>query len=121
MSKQVSFSKFENKVLPGFRHKISHAESTEDVKKFFVYTIKDLFDEVFRASIKFEYDDVKLDAEQENGFDLSRRIMDMKDFSAVWNGSDLRRVVTRIAETSAHRCKHLERHPEKTRSKIRMQ
>lgn len=121
MSRQVSFSKFENRILPGFRDKINHAESTEDVKKFFVYTVKELFDDVFNESIRFEYDDFKLDPENKKGFDLSSRILGIKEFSNVWNDSDLKRVVTRIAETSTHRYRHLHKNPEKTKSKIRMQ
>lgn len=29
MTKQISFSKYEQKILPGFRQKINEAESTE--------------------------------------------------------------------------------------------
>jgi hypothetical protein len=42
MTKQIFFSKYEQKVLPNFRQKINEAESTEDVKKFFIYTVKEL-------------------------------------------------------------------------------
>ena len=36
MTKQISFSKYKQKVLPKFRKKINEAESTEDVKKLLV-------------------------------------------------------------------------------------
>ena len=42
------------------------------------------------------------------------------DFTAVWNASDLPRVVARLAKSAANRCRHLEKHPEKTEAKIRM-
>ena len=37
MTKQISFTKIENDLLPKFRKAIGAAESTEDVKKFFIY------------------------------------------------------------------------------------
>jgi len=48
MTKQLSFTKYEHKILPNFRQKISKAESTEDVKKFFVYTAKELFENILK-------------------------------------------------------------------------
>ncbi len=36
MSKQISYSKYGNQVLPHFRERLNKAESTEDLKKFFV-------------------------------------------------------------------------------------
>ena len=46
MTKQISFSKYEQKVLPNFRQKISQSESIEDVKKFFIYTVKELLESI---------------------------------------------------------------------------
>ena len=43
MSKRLSYTKYEQELLPDFRAKINRAESTEDVKKFFVRTIQELF------------------------------------------------------------------------------
>ena len=38
MARQLSFSKYEQELRPELRQNLNIAESTEDVKKFFVYT-----------------------------------------------------------------------------------
>ena len=43
MARQLSFSKYEQELRPELRQNLNIAESTEDVKKFFVYTIQKLF------------------------------------------------------------------------------
>ena len=119
MTKKFSFTRHERQILPNFRQKISKAESTEDVKKFFVYTVKELFKNVFEGQMEFDYEEFKLIPDSEPYFRLSKRLLSSKDFTSVWNDSDLPRVVTRLAESSIHRYKRLEKHPEKTDSKIR--
>ena len=42
MGKQISVVKYENSILPGFRNRISRAESIEDVQNFFVYSVREL-------------------------------------------------------------------------------
>lgn len=120
MTGKKSFTKHENKIFPGFRDNISKAESTEDVKKFFVYTAKRLFEEVFEGRMEFDYQDFVLTPNNENLYELSERLVSSGDFSSVWGNSDLPRVVTRLAESAVRRYRHLEKHPEKTDSKIRM-
>ena len=120
MKKKFSFTRCEREILPNFRQKISKAESTEDVKKFFVYTVKELFNSVFKGQMGFDYEEFKLTPDSEPYYRMSERLLSSKDFTSVWNDSDLPRVVNRLAESSIRRCKHLEKHPEKTDSKIRM-
>lgn len=120
MTLQLSFSKYENELLPNFREKTSMAESTEDVKKFFGYTAKELFSAVFRDKFSVEADDVMLAAEEEPYYTVSERLMGLKEFTDVWNGSDLSHVTGRLAKTAMHRYKHLAKKPEKTNTKIRM-
>ena len=120
MSKQISFSKYEQKVLPNFRQKISQAESTEDVKKFFVYTVQELLESIFAGKIDFEYEDVALMPGSEPYYILSKRLLSSVEFKPVWNDSDLPRLLSRLGETAVHRYKHLQKRPEKTESKIRM-
>lgn len=120
MSKQVSFSKFEQNLLPNFRQKISSAESTEDVKKFFVQTIKKLFEDIFEGKMVVTYEDVKLQPDHHMYYTFSDRIHSSKIFHSVSNKSDLVHVVYRFAEPAVHRYKHLAKSPEKTESKIRM-
>ena len=120
MTRQISFTKHEHKVLPNFRHKINKAESTEDVKKFFVYTVMELLDNVFDGEIKFEYEDCALKIDQDPFYSLSERILSSEAFQPVWNESDLQRVLSRLAKSAAHRYKHLKKNPDKTDSKIRI-
>jgi len=120
MTKQISFSKYEQKVLPGFRQKISQAESTEDVKKFFIYTVKELLESILPEKFGFEYEDVALMPGSKPYYILSERLLSLNEFSSVWNDSDLPRLLSRLAETAVNRYKHLKKRPEKTESKIRM-
>ncbi len=120
MTKQLSFSKYENRALPGFRDRTNMAESTEDIKKFFNYTTKELFDNVFEGRVTFEHGDIALSTQEEPYYALSERLMTTDEFTKIWNNSDLPRVTGRLAKTAANRCRHLEKHPEKTNSKIRM-
>lgn len=120
MVRQVSFTKHENRVLPNFRQMINKAESTEDVKKFFVYTAKELLESIFEGKMEFEYGDFMLTRNRAPYFRLSERVLALEDFKFVWNDSDLPRVLCRFAESAMRRCKHLEKHPEKTDAKIRI-
>ena len=120
MTKKVSFTKYENEILPDFRQKLNMAESTEDVKKFFIYTIKELFESAFPDQSDLEYDDIVLTPEREPNFKVSSRLRASKEFSTVWRDSDLSHVIGRLAKSALNRCKRLEKHPEKTDAKIRM-
>jgi hypothetical protein len=120
MTKQISFTKAEHKVLPGFRQKINHAESTEDVKKFFVQTFKDLFEDVFGGEMKFRYEDFNLRLDRAPHYTLSDRVLSSKNIKSVWKESDLSRVIARLAESAMHRYKHLENNPQKSENKIRL-
>jgi len=120
MKKKFSFTRCEREILPNFKQKIGKAESTEDVKKFFVYTVNELFRNVFEGQLEFDYEDFELMPDSEPHYQLSKRLLSSKDFTSVWNHSDLPRVVNRLAESSIRRYTHLDKHPEKTDSKIRM-
>jgi hypothetical protein len=119
MTRQISFSKFGNRVLPAFRNKINKAESTEDLKKFFVYTIKDLFDNVFTGELDFDYEDIALDPSSSCNFTISERLLDDGIFVASWKDSDLPKIVGDLAGTAMNRYKHLGKNPAKSEAKIR--
>ena len=120
MTTQLSFSKIENELLPKFRKKIGTAESTEDVKKFYVYTMQDLFRRAFSGKVDLDYNDIALMPNQDPPFSLTESFQDKADFSSVWNTSDLSHVVSRFTDTAINRYRHLEKKPAKTESKIRM-
>ena len=120
MSDQISFTKYENRIVPHFRQKINCAESTEDVKKFFIQTTKNLLNEIFDENLDIRYDDVELMPDCDPYYRVSDRLGSCENFTSVWNGSDLSRVMFRLASSATHRYKHLLKNPEKRDSKIRM-
>jgi hypothetical protein len=119
MTRQISFSKYGKKVLPSFRNKINQAESTEDLKKFFVYTIKDLFDEIFTGQIELFYEDIVLNPSASPNFRLSERLLASKVFAASWRDSDLPKIVGNLATTAVKHYIHLDKNPAKSEAKIR--
>lgn len=119
MSKQHSFTKFENEALRDFRNKLSNAESTEDIRNFFTRTTQSLFETVFDGEFDFEPEDIALAPDAVPHYVLGDTIWLIEEFNDTWQHSDLPRVVGRFADAAARRYKHLEKHPEKTDAKIR--
>jgi hypothetical protein len=111
-----SHTRLEHELAPHFRERLNHAESSEDVKKFFAYTMRDLLSRVLGAEVRYE--DVALDA-AEPGYRVSTRIEHDPGYTLAIGGSDLGAIMKRFAEAARHRARHLEGHPEKTQSKIR--
>ena len=123
MEKQISVAKYENSILPGFRNKISKAESAEDVKNFFVYTVRELLVNVFQNTKYHDFDAIELTPSEEPPYKLNNSRVTSEafgeEFFDIWNNSDLPRVVAGLAETATHRHRHLGKKPEKTTAKIR--
>lgn len=119
MAKQLSFTKYENEALHSYRQRLSSAESSEDVRKFFLYTTQTLFRDVFGDRLRVEPEDITLIPETKPYYRLADRIVSAELFDTTWRQSDLSRVMSRFAESAASRVKHLEKHPEKTDRKIR--
>lgn len=118
MTKHVSFTQFEHDIRHEFRQNLNLAESTEDVKKFFVYAFHKLVEQVLGDKILLGYDDICLKDGKEDGFALSNTLKENDDFMEIWHHSDLRQILSRFAETANKHNKHLEKHPAKTERKI---
>jgi hypothetical protein len=118
MTKQVSFSKYEQELRRQYRQRINSAESTEDVKKFFVRSVLGLFKRVLGDKVYFGYEDVHLDQKRKDGFAVSDRLGGIGDFVSIWKKSDLRHIVKRMAEFAIKRHKRLEAHRDKTEAKM---
>jgi hypothetical protein len=116
----MSFSKIENTILHDFRNKINHAESTEDLKKFFAYSSKELLNSAFSGKLTFAFDDVVLLPDNSPHFQLNDRLMSSGNFKEVWESSDLPQVLERLAGTAAKHHIRLGKNPSKTEAKIRM-
>jgi hypothetical protein len=119
MAPQISFTKYENEVLPDFRKKINLAESTEDVINCFVQTITELCNTIFEEKIDFDYEDITLILDRKPHYRMNKRFFSSDEFVAVWNTSDLSRVIGRFAKSAMNRYKRLEKYSEKTDTKIR--
>ena len=119
MTKQISFSKHENEVLHGFRNKMNTAESTEDVKKFFNYTVIKLLNDIFEDSVKIDSEDIRLKTDGKESYLIEDSLLKQEHFQNIWNNSDIKRILGTFADISLKRYKHLETNPEKTKLKIK--
>ena len=120
MTRQLSFSGYERKLLPQFREKMNKSESTEDVKKVFLQTVEELLNGVFDGRVKMKEGDVVLLPDSDTYYQMSERLQTDELFKSYWAASDLPHVIHRLAESATRHYKHLEKHPEKTEIKIRM-
>ena len=120
MSRQLSFTKIEKELLPSYRQKMGSAESTEDVKKFFVYIVQELLNKAYEDRISFEYNHIELDPATPPHYRISDQVKALDDFSAVWENSDLSHIVSRFTDTAMNHYNHLAQNPAKTEAKIRM-
>ncbi|KAB2887657.1 MAG: hypothetical protein F9K32_19180 [Desulfobulbaceae bacterium] len=118
MSKQLSYSRVEQNVLPGFRQNINLAESTEEVRKIFGFAVRDLLLGAFRQEIDPSPDAVVLAPNSDSGFTLSEDLQNNDMFMATWRESDLPHIVGRLAETAVNHFRHLAKNPGKTELKI---
>ena len=115
---KISFTKHENEVRGDFRAKLSAAESTEDVKKFFAQTVGKLIGLIFDSKVKVVYDDISLDPGGEEGYRVSAKLRKSGRFDDAWKNSDLPTILARFAEKAGNRYRHLEKKPEKTEAKM---
>ena len=119
MVKQLSYTKYENEILPDYRQKLNKAESSEDVRKFFFQTVRGLYEKIFGKDPDIRYEDIVLNENDKPPYGISKRLLELDEFKTVWNESDLPHMMARLTKAAINRQKRLERHPEKTDSKIR--
>lgn len=120
MVKQLSYTKFENEILPDFRQKLNMAESTEDVRKFFFQTVRQLFERIFEEKAPIRFEDLALQVNEDQTYKFADPLFKSRKFQGVWKDTDLPNVMDRLAKAAVNRHKRLSRNPEKTDSKIRM-
>jgi len=118
MTDFTSFSRVEHELAPKLRNSLNHAESSEDVKKFFSYTAQELLGRALGSEVRVHFEDVAL-ARDGRGFTVSERLQGDAAYARAAATSDLKAILQRFAESAQHRMRHLEGHPEKTQSKIR--
>lgn len=118
MSTQLSFTKQEQGARSRFRELLTQAESTEDVKKFFYQTVRDLLMDICGTLPAFNIQDVQLDLDQGEGYMLSDRLMGEADLSDLMHGSDLDDILGRLSKNAWNRYRQLEKNPAKSEQKI---
>lgn len=118
MTTQFSFSKYEQEIRPILRKSINNAESTEDVKKFFFYGVRNLLKKVLQAEMPVDHEDIRLDLSKEKGFTMSTLVWDLPGFASAWQDSDLPHIIARMAEFSIKRYKYLDKHLDKSETKM---
>ena len=114
-----SFNKLEKELVPLYRNRLNHAESVEDVKKFFSYTMKIFFNRIMGGSYEIQAEDLQLLPQQVPHYQFSNDITSNSKFKQLWLDSDLSKIVNRFAESGYHRYQHLEENKLKTRRKIK--
>jgi hypothetical protein len=120
MTTQHSFTKHENRILHGYREKMNHLESVEDVRKFFHYTIKELLENILPNTIEPDYHDIDLTFEKKPYYAISEHLRTNSAFRDVWKNSDLPRIIDHIALIAQQHATHLEKkQPDKTEAKLR--
>ena len=120
MVRQLSYTKYENEILPEFRQKLNQAESTEDVKKFFTQSIRILFEKILERKVILSNEDMTLIIDKEPHYKIARQFQSSEELNALLKDSDLSNVLNRLAKAAVKRYLRLDRHLEKTSSKIRM-
>ena len=118
MTNVKSHTRHEQQVRKEFRAKLNTSESSEDVRKCFVHSFRDLMHLVFNGALEARNDDAALDGTSEQGFRISRRLMKDRRFREEWDTSDLASIVCRLALTAGKRIVRFEKNFDKTESKL---
>ncbi|MDH5371248.1 MAG: hypothetical protein OEW99_14580 [Gammaproteobacteria bacterium] len=118
MTQMMSFTKYENQILPKYRDQLNHAESVEDVKKFFIGTIQEFLSLATEGNLNPAYEDILLLPEESPGYSLEPQIKNSTEMKELEN-SDIKTVLQRLAEQAGHRHKHLMKNNTKTNLKIK--
>lgn len=118
MEDHIPFAKIEQNVRRAYRNNLNIAESTEDVKKFFWYALKDFFTQSFGGRVRVDIDDVVLERKVPGGFIMSTSLRRHPEVRSLWKSSGLQRIVARLAENALNHIQHLEEnHPDKSEAK----
>jgi hypothetical protein len=117
MTVQRSYTKIEKGFLQDLRKRLMRSETTEDVKKDFAQVVQGLVAEATGGSVRPAFEDVQLLPGEEDGYALGDDLLSSEGFNSVWSDSDLPRIVRRLADISAARCRRLKQ-PDRTGLRI---
>lgn len=122
MKGTVSFAPLEKELMHEMRNTIKRVEDTRDLENRFSTIMKHLLEkacEMQQMPIDVDIDDVMFNPEAGNYYIISKKLKKMAGFSDLWDSSDLRNVIGRFADSAYREYRHLHRHQEKARFKIR--
>lgn len=114
-----SYTRVERELMHHYRHQLNHAESEEDIKKFFARTIQHLLRTIMNNEVSIEDNDATLDPGSSPYYEISDRLAGTTAFQELREHSDLNAVLKRFAEPAVKHYHHLRGRPEKTEAKIR--
>jgi hypothetical protein len=114
----MSLTKHEHEVLPKLRDQLNHAESVEDVKKFFINVVQEFLGLATAGSLAANYEDISLVPDQTPYYSLASSVAESDAIKSL-GASDLDAILQRLAEQAAHRHHHLAKNNEKTKLKIK--
>lgn len=114
-----SYAHVERELIHHYRDQLNHAESEEDIKKFFSRTIQSLLRQVLDNEIPVRDNDARLTPGTSPYYEISERLAETTVFQDLRKHSDINAVLKRFAEPAVKHYRHLRGHPEKTEAKIR--
>jgi len=109
----------ERKLLSKLRMQVSRTSNTTDLGQTFSQTMSQFFNDVLETSFTISTKDIQFQPGQKDRFILSQRLQASAPFMETWTHSNLPHFMSKAANATWHRYKHLSNHPEKTQLKIR--
>lgn len=113
-----SYAHVERQLIHQYRDQLNHAESEEDIKKFFSRTIQNLLQKILDNQVPVQDNDARLTPGISPYYEINERLAETAVFQELRRHSDINAVLKRFAEPAVKHYRHLRGHPEKTESKI---
>lgn len=114
-----SYVHVERELMHQYRDQLNHAESEEDIKKFFSRTIQHLLSRAMNNEVSVNDYDAVLKPGCSPCYEISDRVAGSAVFKELKDHSDINAVLARFAEPAVKHYRHILGHPEKTEAKIR--
>jgi hypothetical protein len=115
----TSLNKIEKQILHELRNKFQTAQSRRELENSFSHSLCTFLTKTCPDSITIHDKDISFSPAAKSHFTLSTDLIESETFMRTWVSSNLSGFVGKAADSAYHRFIHLEKHTEKTRSKIR--
>ena len=121
MTDQSSYAKLEKDFIHELREHLNHSENIADVANCFAHIVGSFLRKAFNNQEDILDEDIMFTPKEDKKFRYSSRIRKVKKITKEISNSDIERIISGFAEAAEHRYKHLDKHPEKSKLKIRAQ